>query len=124
MFAALIGQFLPSEKMETALICLGENFHGSCPLGKKVAIQDVHYGTKLSSTCGYAETSAECCKKDPSDCILPYVNHNQHIACSGRQTCEDVTLPVGNSTTCGTLYPMVNHYMSADYYCIDSKYYM
>ena len=115
----VLGQLLPTEDLETTVVCRGEIFEGRCPVGKKMVILDVLYRTKLNSSC----TSGRCCDHDDAkDCMLPYTETDIHSACTGRQFCDVQPIPSTSTESCGDTYSAINHNTVIQYYCVDSEF--
>ena len=83
----------------------------------------MNYGTKLTATCGFNDNSAACCTYDGADCFLQtYSGTEQQALCSGRSRCSTVILSQQDTSSCGGTYPILNHYVTMQYFCIQSKY--
>lgn len=111
------------EKMsKTISVCAGDIQRASCPQKEFIAVQDVQYGTKRSSICSLSNNSSGCCDYNANDCFQhKYDETSQQQACSGRELCLDVAISTEDSSSCGRLYPRLNHYLTMIYYCIPGK---
>ena len=87
-------------------------------------MKSVEYGTKLTTTCGLSDTSAGCCNYDAADCLIDYTGSLQQESCSGKAVCNSVTLSAGDSTSCVGSYPVANHYVTMEFYCVPGKSYV
>ena len=119
IYVVFIGQTLDeSLKRETSTDCRNSTLPGICSKGAIIAVGSVQYGTKLTKTCGLSDTSDGCCDYDPEDCLIDYTGTIQQYVCSGRDVCGGGTVAKGDSSSCGDLYPIQNHYLTMEYYCI------
>ena len=107
-----------SLKRETSTDCQSSTLLGICSVGEIIAVGSVQYGTKLTETCGLSETSDGCCDYDPNDCLTNYSGTIQQDVCTGRDVCGGGNLTKGDTSSCGDLYPIQNHYLTMEYYCI------
>ena len=105
-------------------ICQGTSTLVGCGSDSIIAVADIQYGTKLTTTCGLGNASAGCCDYDNADCLTAYSGPLQQEKCSGRHVCND-NFGVGvSSATCGKPnYPLTNHYLTMEYYCLLGKLY-
>ena len=119
------GQYLPSlaGTPNRVTICQGTGTAVSCGSDSIIAVADIQYGTKLTTTCGLGNTSTGCCDYDGLDCLVQYSGTFQQEQCSGRYVCTfGDSIPASDTSSCGVAnYPVVNHYLTMDYYCLLSK---
>ena len=115
------GQTLPEGALEHKTECQGTSLIGSCPSEHKIAVKGVQYGTKLTSTCGLFNTSAGCCDYDDADCLVTYDGTAQQDACSAKALCLGISVAAADTSSCGTNYPVLNHYLTMEYYCVAGK---
>ena len=116
------GQTLPEGSPDRSTVCQGTGLVGNCPSTDRIAVKNVEYGTKLTATCGPSDTSAMCCNYNATDCLMDYTGTLQQESCSGRAVCTTgVTLSAGDTSSCGGTYPVVNHYLTMEFYCISGK---
>ena len=101
--------------------CQGTSLIGSCPSEHNIAVKGVQYGTKLTSICSLSNSSAGCCDYDAADCLIPYNGTSQQDDCSGRELCVGVTVAAADTSSCGANYPVLNHYLTMEYYCVAGK---
>ena len=114
---------LPEGSPDRTTVCAGLDLQGSCPSGELIAVQSVKYGTKLTASCGLSDNSGPCCVYDGADCFSPtYTDTAQQAACSGRELCSVVSVAKADTTSCGATYPVLNHYLTIEYYCIPGKF--
>ena len=103
-------------------VCKGASTTVACGSGSIIAVADIQYGTKLTTTCGLGNTSAGCCDYDSGDCITAYTSSTAQGLCNGRHVCtfgDDISVHA-----CGVAnYPVLNHYLTMQYYCLLGKLY-
>ena len=122
-FYTVTGDTLPEGSPDRTTACAGVDLQGSCVGGEVIAVQSVKYGTKLAATCGLSDSSSACCVYDSGDCFLPaYTGTDQQTACSGRSLCSSVSIAQADTSSCGGTYPILNHYLTIEYYCIPGKF--
>ena len=123
-FTLISGQSLPEEPIDRITECAGVKLTGTCPANKIIAVKNVEYGTKLTATCSFADTSAVCCKYDSTDCFLPYTGTIPQEACTGRELCGPGSVSRTNNNSCSSDYPVGNHYLTMEYYCLPGKHFL
>ena len=123
---SLSGQHLPSSAgtLNRETVCKDASTTVSCStITDSIAVADIKYGTKLTTTCGLGNTSAGCCEYDGADCMISYSGRLQQDQCSGRSVCTfGDGVSSGDTTACGVdNYPIINHYFTMEYYCLLGK---
>ena len=123
IFSIISGQYLPSSAgpPDRVTVCKGASISVACGSDSIIAVADIQYGTKLTTTCGLGNTSAGCCDYDSGDCLTAYTSSTAQGLCNGRELC---TFGHDISGTCGLAnYPVLNHYLTMQYYCLLGKLY-
>ena len=118
------GQTLPEGSPDRSTVCQGavSGLVGNCLSTDRIAVKSVEYGTKLTTTCGPSDTSAMCCNYNATDCFIDYTGTLQQESCSGRAVCTTgVTVSAEDTSGCGGTYPVVNHYLTMEFYCVSGK---
>ena len=126
VYCLISGQTLPEGNPDQATACADAVLRMACPSGEVIAVKEVRYGTKLTTTCQQGNTSDACCQYDAGDCFDPPYNNTAEIAaCSGYNVCNKdkadsnaVRAGQEDSSSCGADYPGLTHYLVMDYYCI------
>ena len=122
MFLSFSGQYLPPSAGTPyrVTMCQGTNTYAVCGIDSIIAVADIQYGTKLTTTCGLGNTSAGCCDYDSADCMIAYSGTLPQERCSGRSFCTfgDLHLAAVMSACGVTNYPLLNHYLTMEYYCL------
>ena len=105
-------------------VCQGASTVVSCGSDSIIAVADIQYGTKLTTTCGLGNTSAGCCVYDSADCRTTYSYTFQYEECTGRYVCLfGDYVSASYPSICGVHnYPVVNHYLTMEYYCFLGKF--
>ena len=112
------GQLLPEDSVNRVAECKGDILRGSCPASNVIAVKDIKYGT---TNCALNANDPDCCDHESTDCLTDYTDTAQQAACSGREYCTDVTVGEAITSSCGSPYPEINHYLTMEYFCIPSK---
>ena len=112
------GQLLPEGSVNRVTACEGEILRGSCPASNVIAVKDIKYGT---TNCALNANDPECCDYESTDCLTDYTGTAQQAVCSGRGVCYDVTIGEADTSSCGSSYPELNHYLTMEFYCIPGK---
>ena len=125
-FSSIIsGQYLPSSAgpPDRVTVCQGANTFVSCDSDSIIAVADIQFGTKLTTTCGLGSTAVGCCDYDGADCNITYSGTLERDLCNGRQGCffGNSVSAVETNTLCDTNYPDINHYLTMEYYCLLGK---
>ena len=121
-FILFSGQSLLEGSLYRGTDCQGTTYIISCQANTIIAVKSVEYGTKLTTTCSMSNTSAACCSYDSIDCFLPYTGRTLlQDACSGRVLCTPDLVASADSSSCGSDYPITNHYWTVEYYCLPGK---
>ena len=122
MFLSFSGQYLPPSAgtPDRVTRCQGTSTYAVCGIDSIIAVADIQYGTKLTTTCGLGNTSAGCCDYDSADCMITYSGTYQQAMCSGRSGCTfGNAVSAADTSSCGfTNYPVTNHYLTMEYYCL------
>ena len=122
MFLSFSGQYLPPSAgtPDRVTVCQGANTYVYCGHDSFIAVADIQYGTKLTTTCGLGNSSAGCCVYDVIDCMVAYSSTLQQDQCSGRGVCTfGDGVSQADTSSCGvTNYPLINHYLTMEYYCL------
>ena len=126
MFSLLFsGQYLPSfaGTPNRVTICQGTGTTVSCGSDSIIAVADIQYGTKLTTTCGLGDTSIGCCYYDSADCFTAYSGTMPQEQCYGRSICSfGDSISAADTSSCGVAnYPVTNHYLTMEFYCLLSK---
>ena len=95
-----------------------------CSSDNIIAVANIQYGTKLTTTCGLADTSARCCDYDGVDCMTAYAGTRLQGQCTGREVCSfGDGVSAADTSSCGiSNYPFLNHYLTMEYYCLLGKF--
>ena len=118
------GVTLPEGSPETTTVCAGDNLQALCVGGEVIAVQSVNYGTQLTATCGLNDNSTGCYMYlyDGADWFLPtYSGREQQAAWLGESLRSVVTIVQEDTSSCGGAYPILSHYHTMRYYCIQGK---
>ena len=122
MFLSFSGQYLPPSAGTPyrVTVCQGASTAVACHSGSIIAVGDIKYGTKPTTTCGLGNSSAGCCVYDVIDCMAAYSGTIQQKICSGRSICSfGGDFSAAEMSACGvTNYPLINHYLTMEYYCL------
>ena len=95
VYCLISGQTLPEGNPDQATACADAVLRMACPSGEVIAVKEVRYGTKLTTTCQQGNTSDACCQYDAGDCFdPPYSNTAEIAACSGYNVCNKEKLTV------------------------------
>ena len=125
MFLLFSGQYLPSSAgfPNRVTICRGTSTVVSCGSGSIIAIADIQYGTKLTTTCGIMDNSTGCCDYDGTDCMTTYSGKMQQDRCFGKPVCTfGDAVSAADTSSCGVAnYPPINHYLTMEYYCLSGN---
>ena len=112
------GQLLPEYPVDRVTECEGEILRGSCPANNVIAVKDIKYGT---TNCALTANDPECCDYESTDCLTEYTGTAQQAACSGKGLCNEVTIGEEDTSSCGSPYPDLKHYLTMEFYCIPGK---
>ena len=122
MFLSFSGQYLPPSAGTPyrVTVCQGASTAVACHSGSIIAVGDIKYGTKLTTTCEIRNTSAGCCVYDETDCMKTHLGTYQQAMCSGRSVCTfGDGVGATETSSCGVHnYPVANHYLTMEYYCL------
>lgn len=122
LFLKVSGETLPEGSPDRTTVCAEVDLLGSCVNGEVIVVQSVNYGTKLKATCPLHDNSSACCAYGSGDCFTPdYTGTDQQAACSGRSLCNSVQISKEDTSSCGANYPILNHYLTIEYYCIQES---
>ena len=105
-------------------VCQGASTSVTCGDDSIIAVADIQYGTKPTTTCGLGNNSIGCCDYVVGDCMIAYVSETtQQERCSGNTVCSygNGISAVDTSSCVGANYPISNHYLTMEYYCLLGK---
>ena len=115
------GKSLPGEYVLRITECSGISVIGTCPINEIIAVKNVEYGTKPTTICSMSNTSDACCNYDPTDCFINYMGTAVQAACNGKDLCNAVSISATDTSSCGSYYPVLNHYLILEHYCLPCK---